>query len=192
MIEVSIYKRGSDMADCQIKTGKITILLLFSVFSIFFSSCEKDKTTSVPNQNESPAGALIQTSVCKNELAKAPADTISSDYDCILYQYDGISTLTLQHINTGFNCCPDTIMADIDIEENQIHIVEKEGMGLCNCLCLFDLTYKITDVQSETYHITLSQMYLADQDSSFNVTIDLKQSASGRYCLYRQNYPWGL
>ena len=46
--------------------------------------------------------------------------------DCIEYQYDGIDTLILNHINAGFNCCPGKIIFNINITGNTITITEKE------------------------------------------------------------------
>jgi hypothetical protein len=180
------------MSNHETCTKGLTVLFSFLSILWIFTYCEKNKTTSAPDDEEVPVGTLVDAGSCKTGLVKSIADTISTSQDCIHYEYDGTGTLSLEHINTGFNCCPDTIMAEIDIQENQIHIVEKEGMGLCNCLCLFDLTYEITHVQPAIYHLTVSQMYLAEPDSSFDFTIDLRQSASGQHCLYRSGYPWGI
>jgi hypothetical protein len=109
------------------------------------------------------------------------------------YTYDGESTLLLKHINAGFNCCPDEIIANITIEGNLITIEEDESLesGGCDCICLFDLDLEITNLQPGEYTIKVIELYVFPDDEPLEFTVDLSSSPSGIYCVERTIYPWG-
>jgi hypothetical protein len=116
----------------------------------------------------------------------------SPDEDCVQYEYDGTGVLTLKHVNAGFNCCPGKITADIDIENNVITIVEHESESACRCLCLFDVDYKIENLQPGEYEIKFAELYLDSGDDPLEFTCDLSQAPSGTYCVKRSHYPWDM
>jgi hypothetical protein len=141
-----------------------------------------------------PVGSLIGYEGCKEPLKGSATDSIPSDQDCMEYQYDGQGVLLLKHINAGFNCCPDELLADITIEENVITIAEDESLesGGCFCLCLFDVDYQIGNLPPGEYTIRVYGMYLEEGDQILELTVDLVSSPSGTYCVQRDYYPWGI
>ena len=141
-----------------------------------------------------PTGILLSYSGCKEFQKGAPTDSVSPDQDCIEYQYDGLGLLLLKHVNAGFNCCPDEILADITIEDNIITIEENESLesGGCYCLCLFDVDYQISNLPPGEYTIRVYGMYLQEGDEILQFTVDLASSPSGIFCVYRDHYPWGI
>ena len=142
--------------------------------------------------SQSPEGALVDHGACKSNEGKAAFDDdIPPTQDCLDWSYDGYGTLTIEHINAGFNCCP-VILADIEVVGNNITITQIDSldMGGCSCLCLFDLTYEITNLDPGTYTISVFEPYLPYDDSEMEVTIDLVAEPTGRYCLPRTQYPW--
>jgi hypothetical protein len=133
-----------------------------------------------------PQGNLTNQTTCKDyNLSKQPPNQ-----DCIQYQYDGIQNLNLKHQNAGFNCCPE-IAANITIINRTITIKEIEISGLCNCLCLFDLDYRIINLPPSTYIITVEEPYILLENQKFEFTINLINSSTGSCCRERNNYPWG-
>ena len=142
----------------------------------------------------SPTGELISYDGCKDKdvgvsslsTAAIPGET------CALYDYDG-NTLFIDHINAVFNCCQDKIEADISIEGNIITITESEDPpgGLCDCICLFDLTCLIRDLPPGIYTIRFVEPYLAGDDPALEFTADLSYPCSGEECVSRNHYPWG-
>ncbi|MCK4224718.1 MAG: hypothetical protein KAX39_06030 [candidate division Zixibacteria bacterium] len=143
----------------------------------------------------SPIGILLNYYGCKEFQKGTPVDSTPPDQDCIEYQYDGASVLLLKHVNAGFNCCPDEILADITIEDNVITIDEDESLELtggCDCLCLFDVDYQISNLPPGEYTIRVYGMYLQEGDEILEFTVDLTSSPSGSYCVYRDHYPWGI
>jgi len=141
----------------------------------------------------SPMGDLTGYEGCKEFLKGSSSDSIPPDQDCMEYQYDGQGVLLLKHINTGFNCCPDELFADITIEDNVITIVEDEFLegGGCDCICLFDVDYQISNLPPGEYTIKVYGMYLLGADI-LEFTVDLASSPSGTYCVDRDHYPWGI
>lgn len=132
---------------------------------------------------------------CKTFERATPPDSTPPDQDCIEYQYDGQDVLSINHINAGFNCCPDELAAVISVEGNVITIEEVEYLysGGCYCLCLFDLGYEIAGLLPGEYTVRVIEPYRHPDDEPLEFTIDLSSSpSSGRHCVYRSHYPWGI
>jgi len=139
-----------------------------------------------------PGGSLVGTSSCKSfQMSKIAAYTPNDD--CIEYTYDGLNTLRLTHVNAGFNCCPDPILAEISIEPGHITIDEDEGMELggCDCLCLFDIEYEIVNLPPGVYTIRINGLYYNETDEPLEFTVDLAANLTGEHCVFRDHYPWG-
>lgn len=139
-----------------------------------------------------PAIELFYFSKCKGDDKEnsALADTISGD--CLLYSYDGSSLLSLTHINTAFNCCPDSFPVTISLSGDTLRIVENEMLdqGGCNCLCLYDLEYRVSDLPPGSYQLEIGQMYLGDGGETHHITLELSGAVSGNHCIARSHYPW--
>jgi hypothetical protein len=150
-------------------------------------------TDTGPTASET-SGKLIRSSGCKSQLSTYAMERTPTNKDCIEYSYDDTNAvLLLTHINSGFNCCPTSVTANIEIEDSIIHIQEMEFLdqGGCLCLCLFDLEYQINKLSPGEYHIIISQLYLNEGDDVLQFPINLITSPSGRYCIDRNHYPWG-
>jgi hypothetical protein len=146
-----------------------------------------------PEPDCPPSGTLIHYTGCKGLTKRSSIDSISSDQDCIEYYYDGEGVLELRHINAGFNCCPDDLLADITIVDNVITIEEKESLSNpCHCLCLFDLELQIINLEPGKYIISVIEPYIEPGDELLEFSIGLSISpSSGTYCVQRDHYPWG-
>ena len=139
-------------------------------------------------------GAVIGHSGCKPHGKSAAIDPITPEYDCVTYEYDGQSILTLHHINTAFNCCPDSLTAEFQLAPGTVVIDEAEWLTDfgCLCLCLYDMDYRITGLPPGTYTIDINGMYVGENEPQLEFTVDLTTATSGQFCVYRgENYPWG-
>jgi hypothetical protein len=139
-------------------------------------------------------GAVLGYYGCK-EFRKDPAsDSTPPDQDCIEYQYDGEGSLSLRHVNAGFNCCLDDVLAEITLMGNLITIdeIEEPPGGWCDCICLYDVDYQINDLPPGEYTITVNQLYLPPGAEILEFTVDLSSSTSGSYCVQREDYPWWI
>ena len=139
-----------------------------------------------------PTGSIIDHTGCKDFQRAAAPDSTPPDQDCIEYEYDGGSVLSIRHVNAGFNCCP-VIVADIRFEGNTIVIEELDSLfeGGCDCLCLFDVDYEIGGLPPGEYRILVIEPYRAEEDPELDITVDLSSSPSGSHCVDRSRYPWG-
>jgi hypothetical protein len=151
-------------------------------------SCERFSNGWCP-PTPSPSGSLVKSSACKLGEEGAGAST---DEECLLYQYDGASTLTVQHVNAPFNCCP-VMGVEVTFEGDQITIVESETFdeGPCRCLCLFDLEIQIRDLPPGVYAIKVLDVYGKVDGPSLEIVADLISGTSGEHCEPRTEYPWG-
>lgn len=115
---------------------------------------------------------------------------MDTDQDCINWLYDGEATLTVNHINAGFNCCPIQFYFDIDITNGVITVTESEEEMGCDCNCLFDITYDIYEIPKGEYTIIFNEPYVSSEDEPLTADIDLTQPGSGSFCVTRTHYPW--
>ncbi len=163
---------------------------------ILFISAVQFLLTGCRNQDENPdpgtiSGKVTATSDCKNflsgELKFAEADTFS----CAHYLYNETAqVLTLNHINSGFNCCPDKISCEVSLNNDTIIITESEKKQDCLCNCLFDLDIEIQNVAQETYTVRFIEPYALDKPVLI-FEMNLNENAEGEYCVVRKGYPWG-
>lgn len=140
------------------------------------------------------AGQLVGRTDCKDfgasGLGAATAPT--SSQECVDYDYDGRGGLKLKHVNAGFNCCPGTISATIDISGGSVRINERESSSLCDCDCLYDLDYEIAALAPGLYRISVVGPYQPEGDPPLEFFADLTHASSGSHCVERTRYPWGL
>jgi hypothetical protein len=118
---------------------------------------------------------------------------ISPYLDCLEYEFDGVSRLVLKHVNTCFNCCPQSISGYVTLGGSTLHVWEEEDFGggePCPCLCLFDLDIVRDPVLPGIYTIVVHEEYVWEGDQ-LEFEVDLTEACSGSYCVYRDDYPWG-
>jgi len=157
------------------------------MFAFLVSACEHDK-----DNPQSVSGKLISNSACKSSLADADTAYLFDSLSCAEYSYnDSSKTLSVKHINAGFNCCPGTIQCEISVRNDSILIRESETAMLCNCDCLYDLNIEVYGVDPKNYVIRFIEPYCGEQEQLI-FAADLASQASGSHCVRRTQYPWGL
>jgi hypothetical protein len=162
------------------KILKISFLI---ITIITFISCEENNT----NINDFD----IAFDLLENTDCKIFTKTDSSKQECVQYEYS-TNILQLRHINSAFNCCPGNIKFDYSIINNVIIITEQEEEAACNCLCLYDLNYKIEGLPQGRYVIKFTPTYLPLTEEILEAEIDLENESSGEYCVNRNSYPWNI
>lgn len=171
----------------------ILISILSAIFlTVLLSGC-KEESIQIINNPPIPdfKGQLTGNTNCKG-FQISPSSIDSSDSSsCIEYSYNALRhTLTLQHINANFNCCPDSLNCLFSLLNDTIIVDEHEKFPGCNCNCLFDLFMEINGIESKEYHIKIIEPYCGDQEKLY-FNIDLTSVNQGSYCVKRTNYPWG-
>ncbi len=146
---------------------------------------------------EAPSGKLSNIIPC-NILYTGKTDiTPPDDSNCIVYEFDSTNTLFITHQNTIFNCCPDSLFADITIDGNVISVYEYESLesGGCDCNCPWGLEMEVGDLTPGIYTIQVHGPYIRHWDTTIfdyvydtlAVTVDLIYNPSGYQCFYPSN-----
>jgi hypothetical protein len=134
-------------------------------------------------QSSNPFGYLHNMSTCKTSFAPADGGT-----SCIQYAYDGAGILSLIHTDAGLNCCPQLTLT-VSVVGDTIFVTEVDS-GLCDCLCLYDLEYRVENLSAGTYRIVVSEAVSSNGDP-LDFWVDLAKSPTGTKCEDRLQYPWG-
>ena len=163
-------------------------VMICLVLMVSAAGCKKSSEVT-------PTGTLLQANGCKQFLTNASGQmdgyVPGPHEDCIEYQYNGTDTLTLGHINAGFNCEPGEITADIEFNGNVITITEQESQqAAADCLCLFDIDYEIINLSPGEYTLRVIGLYVHADDQVLEFPLQLLSETSGTYCLPRTYYPW--
>lgn len=162
-------------------------ILSFLIVSLFAISCTKD--TSNPQFLSLP-GKIVYKTPCKSLLKSSTQTNIKSNQSCVEYDYNEISkTLTLKHINAGFNCSPDSIWCITSSNNNILLIEEKEKWHGVRCLCLYDITIMIGSVEKQNYFVRFDEPY-SETQAKLEFDIDLISSPSGSFCVNRYSGAW--
>ncbi len=135
-----------------------------------------------------PQGRIVRVEGCGRSNTD-PA-LYPGDLSCIEWNSAG-ETLLLKHLNATFNCCA-KIGADIKISDTIIAITEWESNSVCDCHCLFDVEYEITNLLPGTYRIIFTEPYRRSDEEALEFTVDLVTFPMGVQCAYRDHYPWGF
>lgn len=164
------------------------ILIAAFIFIVAILGCEQDHD----NKSAQPLeinGTMTSHTECK-PFKLAQDEAIPDSMSCARYGYDPLNnTLTIMHLNAEFNCCPDSLYCKIFASNDTIFIKEIEKGGMCNCLCLYDLTIEVTNVTPQKYTVKFTEPYVGEQESLL-FEIDLMQNTSGTYCIKRIQHPW--
>jgi hypothetical protein len=172
------------MKKCSFKIQPAVVLFL-----VIFIGCSNnpDEESSI-----SPTVKLLKSSACKNLKSAGPTELTSDSLSCVNYLYDPASQkLSINHINTGFNCCPDTLSCKVHMSGDTIVISEFEKKAGCKCNCLYDLQMEVDAIPSGKYQIRMIEPYCGSQKPLI-FGIDLKKDPVGSYCVVRKQYPWGI
>ena len=165
------------------KTRLHLYLILFLIGIITFSCREE-------NQMKRLEASLSSNLICKSNLKSA--DAIPDSISRIDYQYNETTkTLTFIHTNAGFNCCPDKLSCEVNLQNDTLRIEEFEKVAACDCNCLFDLSIEIKDIEKKSYYVQFIEPY-AKGLASLYFDINLNNHNTGNYSVIRKQYPWGI
>lgn len=169
------------------KTKPGYIIMALVAGALFLYQCEKEKSA-----DKTLSGKLISYTECKDFTKSTPgSETIADTLSCVQYRYDmETRKLTLKHINTGFNCCPEELYCSFSANVDTLFINESEKSAMCDCNCLFDMDIEITDVDAGKYQVKFIEPYAEDLDPLL-FEIDLVNHPEGSFCVNRKWYPWG-
>ncbi len=128
------------------KTKTVLITMLALCFLMGGVGCDKETS------NESLRIKDFSYQGCK-ETKSLLASYHGEEY--VEYKAVAGGYLHIKHINALFNCCPDTIQADVSMKDNIITIVESEVNPICDCICDYDLEYTVGPLTSNKEYILI-------------------------------------
>ncbi len=155
--------------------------IIFLFISLFITySCEEKMSDNINYGDPYVTG--ISNSGCKEPDLKC-----TRNEDCVIYETVNDSCLLFKRINVAFNCCFDSVIIGVDVDDNNtITITEVENAGNCKCNCIYDIEYIIGPLNYGLYNVIIDEQY-AD---SISFTIDFNEDTQGEYCVERTGYPW--
>ena len=161
------------------------LITILSAVVILFAACDEKESLPI-------TFGLTNIPECKDLDKSAMLGEKADSLSCIEYSYNSESkTLTLKHINAGFNCCPGRISFDATFRNDTLIIEESETSSLCNCNCLYDLEMEFKNFTDQNFLVKVIEPYCGDCEA-INFRIDLKSDKNGEWCVVRKNYPWGM
>ena len=152
----------------------------FFLIAVILNGCQKE--------TGNPTIDLTGSTDCKS-LFKSEGE--EGTQDCIEYVFSD-NILTIKHVNAGFNCCPEEFIVNLAVNGDTLIITEREKESMCDCNCLFDLDYTLSDIARKTWWIRVKEQYVnpAEMDEIF-FEANLRKDPEGSWCVKRTTYPWG-
>ena len=143
---------------------------------------------------EDPVGTIDDYSGCKDLTGTADfPGPFSADSACVIvYTMPAENAIRIFHVNTAYNCCVEALDGDFEFGEGQITITGREYPpgGLCDCICLYDVTYTVSNLEPGIYTISFVEPYLPPDQEQLTITVDLTQEGCWTSCVPREGYPW--
>ncbi len=135
--------------------------------------------------------SILVFTTCKKGMEYAYRASDNNKLSCVKYSFDkSKNTLTLKHVNAGFNCCPGKLYVETSLSGNTIMIKEHESESSCKCQCLYDLDIVLTGVEAKKYKIEIVEPY-ATRQQQIIFEVNLENDNEGDFCVKREGYPWG-
>jgi hypothetical protein len=169
---------------------KRAIFIISTILVIIFPGCENSKEDP---EKLTLTGSLVSHSDCKiGKKSLIGITEIPDTLSCVNYSYDSLShKLDIEHINAGFNCCPDSIYCKVALRNDTITITEYEAKALCDCDCLYDMDMMVNGVASGKYFIRFIEPYCGEQEKII-FSLDLSKNKTGSFCVKITIYPGGM
>lgn len=106
---------------------------------------------------------------CKTDVTKS-AGTERIEFSTVDKNY-----LEIKHINAMFNCEPGRLLVSVSRENNTIFVDENEEYPIANCICLYDLCYRIGPMDYGHYNIEFQR----DRSLYASLSVDFNSKTSG-------------
>lgn len=156
------------------KKVKILLPLITLLLLIGGMGCEKSGNTTNTFQLTDFSYVGCKETTDGANSPKSSNGVLADEQEYIMYKAVNPTYLEVQHINAVFNCCPGKLIAESAISNDTIKIMEDESEHSCDCICKYDLHFKIGPLNYKKYHIVLykSNRNYAEFDLDFNITTD--------------------
>lgn len=139
------------------------------ILMIAFGSCKK----------EFPNDPLAITDLSASDCKTKGSSVKATGEEYISLQTVNDFYLLFSHINSIFNCHPGQITISLEISADTIKINEDETEAGANCICPYDIKFKIGPLKYGTYIIIFQKggltfkEYSLDYKKTTNVKVDI-------------------
>lgn len=142
------------------------VAMVLSVMSPALAKAETIQASEVTNSGCKGSGYFLADS-----KTRAEGD---SDVSWSLSYENGVLTLTWH--NFVANCCPNGFISNIEVEDGTIVFdVREDGDGMCDCICLFDITSTYHNVTPGHYKLYFGDEMVGEVDIDEGFRQDFKQ-----------------
>jgi len=149
------------------------ILPIFLLLLVSLISCKKESS------NDPPAINSLSVNGCKpiEDNTKSVGPPFPQEYITLNTIDD--SYLLFNHINSILNCQPGQITVALSISNDTITLNEEESEYSADCVCPFDITFKLGPLEEGIYTIMFQKFggtfkeYSLDFNKSTDIRIDL-------------------
>jgi len=127
---------------------KVSLIAFFA--AVLFLGCSKSEEThlnvKLANFSHSECGGFKSESLFADELQEQ-----------LIVAHEQKQVYSISHSNVEFNCClPKGLGIELTLRNDTIYIDEKEiELGLCKCMCPYDLYFELVDLEERTYVLCL-------------------------------------
>ena len=115
------------------------------VFLLLLTCCEKENSHLPLSVDQIIYGD------CKPVIKKSD----NSEY--IEYRTVDADYLQINHVNAWFNCEPGKILVSAEIINDTIVVYEDEETALVNCICPYDLSYRLGPMNYDRYIFSIKR-----------------------------------
>lgn len=138
---------------------------LFGIgFILLLTCCEKETSRKVPSVGKITYGDCKPVTKKSGESEYLEYKTVDTDY------------LQINHINAWFNCEPGEIFVTAELINGAIVIDAYEDPALANCICPYDLSYRIGPLKYGRYIIRILR-------GDIKFSINFKSSTNGFFII---------
>lgn len=178
---------------------KIITFLILVVALQGLSGCEDEDPVTVESRisqgTQDNLTVVLPVGECKSKTSAAGGpDDPCEDEETVHCLWDGQGGLVIRHVNAALNCCPvNTAILTVDESENGINIDESMVGGDCDCYCLFDLEFNLTELPPGTYSLTILCEDVGQPDPTLQLDLDelvAGEASIQNFCFERNVYPW--
>jgi hypothetical protein len=113
--------------------------ILGIVFILFLNCCQKENTSSQLSIEQITYGDCKQGRKKSGDSEYLEYSTVDADY------------LQVYHVNVFFNCEPGKLLVSAELINDTIVVFEDEETALVNCVCPYDLSYRIGPLNYDRY-----------------------------------------
>jgi hypothetical protein len=165
------------MIKSNMKKNLLLVMGAALMLTIGLGSCDNEDNESAK------AGVQVKNfanSGCKNAgTARTRGGLFPGRPEYIEYKAINDGYLSVNHVNTAFNCEPGELKIQATLEGHNIKILETEEQSFANCICPYDLYCEVGPLSDGDYTVIICKGSYEYEYAHFNISY--KKGLSGKF-----------